>query len=457
MPSPINATPDQTEHRELGEHANLFIEKIMSCLPASHSSTTKAAAPTNPLNGYHPAIELPLHTNTLPRQFGHPSPAGEDILASGAAVPSGPVGPHTPPTLTARATASIEAQDHRLDVLESETFKNNLAHAYTRNPAVQKYLVDLYNEDHDVQQRGRQADHWVHKAAAQGHTGAQLFLAVLYVYGLGVQQSATDAFNWVQQAAEQGHADTQAQLGFQYSYGVGVKQDDDIAFKWNQKAAEQGHAFAQQALGRLYLNGRGVKKDDKQAAYWTLNSGLSPDGFTLSCARKFPVKLVKFLPQLFTETPEFQCVQTLDLPDNAIDDDAAVHLAQLITKNQTLEVLNLRCSSIGMNGEATLARALRSNLMLKKLYLDRLKRTNSARADIDRALVNNQNITVLMKEVEADRVAISDELPLDVLNLIVTATILADQKTADVNRTLAQTQAVLKELRLAVAQQFITG
>ena len=34
---------------------------------------------------------------------------------------------------------------------------------------------------------------------------------------------------------------------------------------------------------------------------------------------------------------------------------------------------------------------------------------------------------------------------------------MADQKAGDANRTLAQTHALLKELRLSVAQQPITG
>lgn len=67
------------------------------------------------------------------------------------------------------------------------------------------------------------------------------------------------------------------------------------------------------------------------------------------------------------------------------------------------------------------------------------------------------DITALRKEVEDDPIKKTDELPLDVLNLIEQATIVADQKTDDGKRTLEQTQAVLKELRLLVAQQFITG
>ena len=59
--------------------------------------------------------------------------------------------------------------------------------------------------------------------------------------------------------------------------------------------------------------------------------------------------------------------------------------------------------------------------------------------------------------MEDDPIKKTDELPIDVLNLIEQATIVADQKTDDGKRTLEQTQAVLKELRLSVAQQFITG
>lgn len=200
-----------------------------------------------------------------------------------------------------------------------------------------------------------------------------------------------------------------------------------------------------------------LKKNDRQAAYWLLKSGLSADGLTLSCAGNLPVELVKFLPPLFAETPEWQRVRTLDLSRNTINDEAAANLVQLITENQTREVLNLRGNPIGENGAAFFAVALRSNQTLKELHLDLTGITELARADIARALDSNKNIATLAKEVEANPAQKSDELPLEVVDLIEQATIVADQKAGDANHTLEQTRQSINELRLAAAQQFITG
>ena len=488
---------------------------------AAVSSDTDATVVDTAATSPRSAAPLP-QVNTV-------GPADHPLLGVGSTAPIGAVESHSLPVIAVRAAASNESPDSRLALFESEAFKANLAHANNGDRVAMKYLADIYNEGNGDQQRDMRADHWVHRAATQGHAGIQLMLGLLYFEGRGVEGNDDSAFKWIQKAAEQGHAGAQWKLGclylagrgvkrneaeaipwiqkaaeqghagaqmrlgcqyiegggfppdnatafkwihkaavqgearaqlhigYIYSTGHGVPPDHAIAFKWIQKAAEQGCVVAQDMLAKLYFRGRGVEKNDKQAAYWLLKSRLSTDGLTLYCAHNLPKKLGKFILQLFAEMPEWQRVQTLYLSDNAIDDDAAVYLALLITENPTLEALDLRDNPIGQNGVASLAVALRSNQTLKALHLDPEASTAAARADIDRALVNNQNITALKEEVKEDPIKNTDELPIDVLNLIEQATIVADQKTDDGKRTLAQTQAVLKELRLSVAQQFITG
>ena len=468
-------------------------------------------------------------TLVSPPQFGPVSLADPDILASGAAVPPGPLGPHTPPILTAHTAVSTEVRDHRLDVFESEVFKKNTARLGLKDPAAQKYMVDLYNDSQDIQQSGKPAEHWVHKAVAQGHAGAQRFLGLLYFFGLGVEQSDAEAFTWVRLAAEQGDAGAQGDLGNLYLKGWGVPKNDDSAaewikkaadqgdavaqtqlgnlyfngsgvpknnesaFKWIQKAADQGDAVAQTQLGVLYhngrgvprnadsavkwfqkaadkgeskaqmdlgwmyFNGRGVAKDDKQAAYWMMKSALSDHGLSLPYPKTFPKDLCAVLPELFTKSSEFHCLKTLDLRANKIDDEAVAHLARLIAENQTLEVIDLRGNPIGEKGAAALALALRTNQTLKELHLDLTDSTQPARAEITRALNSNKNIAVLTQEVIVQPARFSDELPLEVITLLEQATIPADQKAADTERTLEQTRDLLNELRLSVAEKFISG
>jgi len=487
---------------------------------ATVSSDTDATVVDTAATPPRSAVPLP-QVNTV-------GPADHPLLGVGTAAPIGAVESHSLPVIAVRAAASNESPDSRLALFESEAFKSNMARVDSADPVAQKYIVDLYNGNEDVQQSDRPADNWVHKAAAQGHAGAQRLLAALYFYGLGVKQDDGKAFYWTQQAAEQGHAGAQSWLGRLYFRGLGVKQDEGKAFYWIQQAAEQGHAVAQAGLGELYfegrgckqdggkafywfqqaaeqglafaqaglgglyllgrgckkddgktfywyqqaaeqghagaqtnlgslyLNGRGVEKNERQAAYWKMNAALSADGLTLSCANNLPVELVKFLPQLFTDMPEWHRVRTLDLSDNAINDDAAVNLARLISENQTLEVLNLRSNPIGQIGAAALAQALRFNQTLKELHLDLTDASQLARDDIAHALDSNKNIAVLMKEVKDNPPKASAALPLELIALVEQATIVAHQKAGDANHTQEQTRELLNEMGLVFANKVIT-
>ena len=338
----------------------------------------------------------------------------------------------------------------------AEGFKWTQQAAEQGHPFAQAQLGRLYLNGRGVQKNDTEAFKWFQQAAEQGHPFAQEQLGTLYLNGRGVQQNYAEAFKWFQQAAEQGHPFAQAQLGILYAIGRGVQQNDAEGFRWIQQAAVQGVGVAMRNLARMYTIGRGIEKNDKQAAYWTLQSGLSADGATLSCEIVFRSEWSTFLPSLFRESPAWHSVTTLNLSKNAINDEGATHIAQLIVENPTLERLDLSNSQIGARGATALATALQSNLTLKALILDEVDSTKSARADIARALRSNANIVALANELEKNPVQISDELPLEVITLIEQAEIVVDQKTGPTERTQEQTQALIDEMRLAFARQSIS-
>ena len=73
------------------------------------------------------------------------------------------------------------------------------------------------------------------------------------------------AFKLSHKAAEQGHAGAQLELGLMYIFGQGVSKNNSKAVKWIRKAAEQGYALAQFNLGVLYNEGTGLSQNHQEA------------------------------------------------------------------------------------------------------------------------------------------------------------------------------------------------
>lgn len=116
---------------------------------------------------------------------------------------------------------------------------------------------------------------WLAKAAAQGHTPAQVFLADFKAAAAKPipHAVAKKAFERNTKAAEQGDADAQYQVGNAYDLGQGVAQDRKKAIEWYTKAAAQGHASAQNSIGAAYQFGWGaVRQDYKKAIEWYTKS-----------------------------------------------------------------------------------------------------------------------------------------------------------------------------------------
>lgn len=110
---------------------------------------------------------------------------------------------------------------------------------------------------------------WLGRAAAQGHSDAQLAAGRLYAAGTGVRQNYGRAAQFYRTAAVRGaNAEAQYALGVLYFDGRGVDNDFRIAADWFKKAGLQGHAGAQSVLAAMYQKGWGIDIDVGESFVW---------------------------------------------------------------------------------------------------------------------------------------------------------------------------------------------
>lgn len=91
---------------------------------------------------------------------------------------------------------------------------------------------------------------------------------IAHANGDGVTQDYEKAADYFHKAAEQGHPGAQYRLGVAYAYGEGVKADKSESINWYRKAAQQGNTTAQRTLASMYLKGEGVPRDPVLAHAW---------------------------------------------------------------------------------------------------------------------------------------------------------------------------------------------
>ncbi len=85
--------------------------------------------------------------------------------------------------------------------------------------------------------------------AAKGDAEAQYWLGSMHFNGHGgLLQDYKEAMKWVHRAATQGHVGAQFVLGHMYADGEGVAQDYQEAVKWFRLAAAQRHEAARKIL-----------------------------------------------------------------------------------------------------------------------------------------------------------------------------------------------------------------
>ncbi|MBT4118865.1 MAG: sel1 repeat family protein [Rhodospirillaceae bacterium] len=115
--------------------------------------------------------------------------------------------------------------------------------------------------------------------AESGGAGAQYQVGIIYRDGLAGTTSPAIAAKWLGRAAAQGHSDAQVAAGRLYAAGSGVRQNYGRAAQYYRTAAVRGaNAEAQYALGVLYFDGRGVDNDFRTAADWFRKAGLQGHG-----------------------------------------------------------------------------------------------------------------------------------------------------------------------------------
>jgi uncharacterized protein len=108
-------------------------------------------------------------------------------------------------------------------------------------------------------------------AAEAGIAAAQYDLGNLYATGTGVDPpNAFEAAKWIGKAAAAGHTDAQVEYAVLLFRGHGVPPDQKLGAQLFRAAAEKGVVIAQTRLARCYANGAGVDKDLVQAAKWHL-------------------------------------------------------------------------------------------------------------------------------------------------------------------------------------------
>ena len=106
---------------------------------------------------------------------------------------------------------------------------------------------------------------WYQKAAAKGHTEAQVRLAQEYRLRC---HDLEQAGIWYEKAARQGHPGACEIMGYFWESGYLGQADPAQALVWYRKAWLRGSPSACNAIARLYEEGRGVPQSWKQAAMW---------------------------------------------------------------------------------------------------------------------------------------------------------------------------------------------
>ncbi len=111
------------------------------------------------------------------------------------------------------------------------------------------------------------------KAAAAGHTRAQINLGILYLRGLGVPRDVVNARAWLEKAAASGDPQALYTLGRAMDEGSEQIAPDPVrAADLYRRAAEKGHVLAGLRYGLALSEGIGSKRDVAQAQKWLVQA-----------------------------------------------------------------------------------------------------------------------------------------------------------------------------------------
>jgi hypothetical protein len=262
----------------------------------------------------------------------------------------------------------------------------------------------------------------------------------MYERGLGVKQDQTQAEYWFRKAAERGNANAQFIIGEMYAKGKGVETDDVEAFNWYLKAAGNGSADAQLELASVYQQGLGVKKDVLQATYWFLKSVVDGIGMEIfldgdDVAEDFYSDVIQCIPAALTTFPEFKYKKTISFQKIDLSDQDFWSIGEMIRSNSHLEGLNLKYQIINNDNAQILSQSLAFNTTLTALIFDDFDDSDGEYGfdinifnEIEASLAQNVVIAELRKHMKENKITRSNELPLEVLDIIVDDMIVAASK-----------------------------
>ena len=354
----------------------------------------------------------------------------------------------------------------------------------------------MYVLGEGVKQDDAHAVYWYRKAAEQGHAGAQCNLGLMYVLGKGVKQDYAQALNWYRKAAGQNHAKAQVELGWMCERGQGVKEDQTQAMCWYWKAAEQGDANAQFKIGEMYAEGKGVEADDAQAfnwyfkaakngfreaqlklathyqqgpgvkkdvlqaTYWLLKSVVDGTNreiflYDFKVAEDFYSDVIQCIPAALTTFPEFKNIKAINFQRIDLSEQDFFSICQLICANSHLEGLNLECQNINDAQAIILLKCLAFNTTLTELTFDDKYGFDANIFDkIKASLAQNVVITELREYMKNHPFTRSNELPLEVLDIIVNDMIVAASKGGK-DRDGNRIEPTSKEATIAAIDEFL--
>ena len=459
----------------------------------SEPSATNTHPPTqsNYLTGQLPVFELPLHLP--PRLVTVAFASTSEILKDyfGGEQPSTPPQDTSDPRVFSRTNSSAVSSTHSLHTSDSvdvsssqpESVMTSVIHSQSRDQirkeVIQNYdfliaLIDakkgsseaqfnlgkMYEQGQGVKQDYTQAADWYRKAAEQGHAVAQFNLGSIYGFGFGVKQDDAQELFWYRKAAEQGDADAQFQMGKMYAEGKGVEANDVEAFNWYLKAANNHFTGAQLKLASHYQQGLGVKKDVLQATYWWLRSVVQEQNREILLHGRefeddFYSDVIQCIPAALTTFPEFKYIKTINFQNIKLSEQNFLFICQLICANSHLEGLNLECQNINDVQAMILLKCLAFNTTLTELIFDYKYDLYIAIFDeIKASLAQNVVIAELREHMRNHPITRSNELPREVLSIIVDNMIVAASK-GGIDREGNRINPTSKEATIAAIDEFL--
>ena len=325
---------------------------------------------------------------------------------------------------------SNEQMDYQLGKILGPQYHETKAVMQLRHQAMfgdaeSQFILGNYHEHGSgVKQDYFEAEKLYRMAAKQGHAGAMRALGVMYEFGYGVKRATVYAVTWYQQAANLGDAYAQIKFGVMLWDGIDIYKDEVAAVSWFHKAADQGSIGAMDLLVTAYKMGIGVKKDDKVAAYWFLKSSQEQGEFGVLDLSRY-LDLLDFIPEVLNEFKEFENLTSITISSILIDTKDFLPIAKLIRSNTTIQAINLSECLISEPTAQLLIKALENNVLLTVLHIDPMHILPPMHATIKKLLEKNVVIAELRKYVDKYFLKNSNDLPLEVLKMVIDRTIVS--------------------------------